>query len=230
MSDIYNYQENLHKIQSLVIERISHFKYSKQAKIPYKVHSLVESMNCRIIDFCESIDLLIKTNHIVPAILLIRSIIEVTAIIYRISYSVDKSIENNKLIVDFDDLIMNLNFGTRYGSDYKAINIITHIDKLNKKYNVISNFYNDLSEFVHPNWDGVQGSYTELNEDEINTLIIRVITTENPVFNWIEGCYNLCMEIYLEEVNKLMLDLPEFAKICESEIKNKINTLYPFDI
>jgi len=92
MNDIYDYKESLLEIQSLRTEFINHFEYSDKAKIPYKVHLLIESMNCRMIDFCESIDMLILNNHIVPAVSLIRSLFEMTAIINRISSGFDKNI------------------------------------------------------------------------------------------------------------------------------------------
>lgn len=217
--DINNYLENLKKVQSLKVERVSHFEYSEKAKIPYKVHSLVESLNCRMIDFCESIDSLIKTNHIIPAVSLIRSTFEVTAIIYRISSNVEKSVIDNKLTDNFDDLIMKLNFGTRYSNDYSAINIMTNIEKTDKAHYEFSRFYNELCEFVHPNWDGVLGSYSELNEIERNTLIFKTVTTQNQIYKWIEASFIISMDIYLMEANKLKLNIKNFAKICESELK-----------
>ena len=215
----YNYFDNLIKIQSLKVEQVRHFEYSKKAIIPYKVHSLVESLNCRMIDFCESIDLLVKTNHIIPAVSLIRSTYEVTAIIYRISSNVEKSVLDNKLTDNFDDLIMKLNFGTRYSNNYSAINIMTNIEKTDKAHFEFSRFYNELCEFVHPNWDGVLGSYSELNEIERNTLIFKTVTTQNQVYEWIEASFIICMDIYLMEANKLKSNIKEFAKICESELK-----------
>jgi len=221
MNDIYDYKESLLEIQSLRTEFINHFEYSDKAKIPYKVHLLIESMNCRMIDFCESIDMLILNNHIVPAVSLIRSLFEMTAIINRISSGIDKTIIQEKLIANFDDLMMKLCFGTRYESKYTATNILSQIEKLDKKYDGVLKFYNDLCEFVHPNSDGVIGSYSELKEEDNINLIHKAITTEHIIYPWIEKCYHLCMVIYFEDVKKIFIDLPKFALICEAEFEKK---------
>jgi hypothetical protein len=224
MNFTYDYKESLLEIQSLKTDLINHFEYSDRAKIPYKVHLLIESMNCRMIDFCESIDMLIMNNHVVPAVSLIRSLFEMTAIINRISSSIEKSIIQTKLIENFDDLMMKLCFGTRYESNYNATNILSQIEKLDKKHNGVLNFYNDLCEFVHPNSDGVIGSYSELKEKDNKNLIYKAITTEHIIYPWIEKCYHLCMVTYYENVKKIFTDLPEFALICEAELNKRQNT------
>lgn len=219
MNDFYYSEDILREIQSLRTEFVEHFKYSDKAKIPYKVHLLIESMNCRMIDFCESIDMLMMKNHIVPAVSLIRSLFEMTAIINRISLGIDRSLVQSKLIENFDDLMMNLCLGTRYESNYNATNILSQIEKLDKKYKGVLNFYNDLCEFVHPNRDGVIGSYSELNVRERKNLIYRAVTSEHIIFPWIEKCYQLCMVIYLDNIKKMKDDLPKFALICEAELR-----------
>ena len=225
MNFTYDYKESLLEIQSLKTDLINHFEYSDRAKIPYKVHLLIESMNCRMIDFCESIDMLIMNNHIVPAVSLIRSLFEMTAIINRISSSIDKSIIQEKLIENFDELMMKLCFGTRRDeSKYNATNILSQIEKLDKKYNGVLNFYNDLCEFVHPNSDGVIGSYSELKEKDNKNLIYKAITAEHIIYPWIEKCYHLSMVIYSENVKQIFHDLPKFALICEAELNKRPNT------
>lgn len=157
-------QTKIEEIRLLLNDRIEHFEYSRKAKIPFKIHSFIEVMNLRMLDFCESSYLLINSNHIIPSLTLIRALFENVAVTYRISSAIDKSLQSNKLTEDFDDLITKISLGTRYDSDVSAINIMTNIEKLDKKYNGINKFYEDLCEFVHPNWDGVEGSYSELYE------------------------------------------------------------------
>lgn len=219
--DTVNIQTKLDQIRSLQTDRILHFQYSKKAKIPFKVHSFLEIMNCRILDFCEGTDLLIRNNHIIPSLSLIRSLIENIATTYRAVTSIETSLESNKLNENFDELITKLIFGTRYEGETVAINIMTQIDKLDKEYNGIRKAYDSLSEFVHPNWDGVGGSYSDLNENEGFTTISKVITTEHPIYKLIETGFLLCMGIYLEFSHKITAYLPEFSSLCESEINQK---------
>jgi hypothetical protein len=208
-------------LRQLLTDRVEHFEYSNRAKIPFKVHSFIQVMNLRMIDFCEATDLLIKSNHITPSLTLIRSLFENAAIVYRISYEIDKSLNSNKLIENFDDLITKISFGTRYDSEVSAINIMTNLEKLDKEYNGIKKFYDSLCEFVHPNWDGVEGSYSMLNEKDRYTDINKVMTTKHPLFDFFESCFLLCMGVYLQFSKRISTNLPSFSILCESEIDKK---------
>lgn len=189
--------------------------------VPFKVHSFLEIMNLRMLDFCEATDLLLKSNNVIPALSTLRVLFENIAISNRISIAVSKSIESNKLQENFDDLISKINLGTRYNDDLPAINILTQIEKLAKKYPDIEKFYEALSEFVHPNWDGVQGSYSELIENQAKTEIRKIITNSHELMNWINSCFELCLSIHLDIYTTLLEQLPEFTKICETDINTK---------
>jgi len=214
-------QTKIEDIRLLLNDRVEHFEYSRKAKIPFKVHSFIEIMNLRMFDFCEASYLLINSNHIIPSLTLIRTLFENVAVTYRISSAIDKSLKSNKLTEDFDDLITKISLGTRYDSDVSAINIMTNIEKLDKKYNGMLKFYEDLCEFVHPNWDGVEGSYSELFENNRYTDIFKVFTIEHPLFKWFESCFLLCMSVYIDNSQDIKANLPSFTVLCESEIAKK---------
>jgi len=214
-------EEKLIELRSLETNTVQHFQYSNIAKLPFKVHSFIEIMNCRMIDFCDSANILITNNHIVPSLALIRSLFENIAIIYRIKLSVDKSLNLNMLADDFDDLLTKIIFGTRYGSEIEAINILTHLEKLDKDYNGIRKFYDELCEFVHPNCDGVQSSYSVIYENERKTEILKVLTYEHPLYLWIEDCFIMCMEIYLNISTDIKNNLTNFSFLCEAEIVSR---------
>jgi len=211
----------IEEIKQLLTYRVEHFEYSRRAKIPFKVHSFIEIMNLRMVDFSEATDLLINSNHIVPSLTLIRTLFENVAATYRISSAIDKSLKSNKLTEDFDDLITKISLGTRYESDVRAINIITNLEKLDKEHNGIKNFYDDLCEFVHPNWDGVQGSYSELNEINRYTDVFKVVTKEHSLFDFFETCFLICMGVYIDCSKSILTNLPSFSILCESEIDKK---------
>ena len=211
-------QLKIEEIKKLLSDRVEHFKYSRRAKIPFKVHSYIQTMNLRMADFYEATDLLINSNHIIPSLTLIRTIFENVASTYRISSAIDNSIKSNKLTEDFDDLITKISFGTRYESDVKAINIMTNLDQLDKEFNGIRKIYEDLCEFVHPNSDGVEGSYSELNEQNGYTDIFKVITKEHSVFDFFVTCSLICMDFYIECSKSILSNLPSFTILCETEL------------
>lgn len=179
-------------------------------------------MNLRMLDFCEATAMLLEKNHVIPALSTLRVIFENVAVSNRVSLAVKDTIKSGQLPENFDNLISKINFGTRYNDEYQAISILTQIKKLNKEYPVTEKFYDALSEFVHPNWDGLQGSYSELVESKNKTELRKIITNTHDLMNWIIACFDLCLVLHLEIHNKLLSQLPEFATICETDIKNKI--------
>jgi hypothetical protein len=220
-------QEKINEIRNLTNLEIYHFQFSKTAKIPFKVHSFIEIMNLRMLDFCESTNLLLETNHVIPALSTLRVIFENVAVSNRISLAIKNTIKSGQLPENFDELISKINFGTRYNDEYPAINILTQIEKLNKEYPITENFYEALSEFVHPNWDGVQGSYSELVENKKKTELRKIITNDHDLMNWINACFDLCLVLHLEIHKEILEKLPIFATICETEIIKKTLTNKP---
>lgn len=210
-------KSKIYELQSLKTDKIYHFQYSTKSNIPFKVHSFVEIMNCRMIDFCESTDLLLKKNHIIPALSLIRSQFENTAITFCVKNEVEISLKTNMLPENIDDKLTRLTLGAKNDTEPEPFNILTLIDKLDKKYPDIKKFYESLCEFVHPNWDGVQGSYSELNELTKTTSIFRVITHEHPIYKWIESCFILIMTLYVDFSKSINKNLIDFTQLCEQE-------------
>jgi len=47
-------QTKIEEIRLLFNDRVEHFEYSRNANIPFKVHSFIEIMNLRMLDFCVS--------------------------------------------------------------------------------------------------------------------------------------------------------------------------------
>ena len=219
MNDSEKINKMINELRMHLADRIEHFQYSRTAKIPFKVHSFIEIMNLRMFDFSESVQLLLKQNKVIPAIPLIRSLFENVAITNRIVNAVDSSLLNKKLTNDFDDLITKIKFGTRYNDEIVSINVLTQIDKLDKQFNGLRKCYDDLCEFTHPNWDGVEGSYSELDEVNHCTYIQKIITKEHPLTNIFQTCFLLIISIFSGYSEWLRNNLQEFAELCESEIK-----------
>lgn len=216
-------QQKIEQIRNLTNLEIYHFQFSKTAKIPFKLHSFIEIMNLRMLDFCESTEILLETNHVIPALSTLRAVFENVAVSNRILIAVKNSVQSKGLQENFNNLISKINFGTRYSDEIPAINILTQIEKLNKQYPGIQDFYDALSELVHPNWDGVQGNYSELNEIQNKTEIKKIITKSHELIKWIDTCFDLCLSIYLEIHNTLLENLPDFAQICENDINKRHN-------
>ncbi len=221
MDELEEVEKIIKKMKIQLTNKIDHFHYSKVAKIPLKVHSFIEIMNLRMIDFSDSVQILLRDNKIVPAIPLIRSLMENVAITDRVVEAVKSSLSENKLVCDFDDLMTKIKLGTRYSKDIVSISILTQIDKLDKRVKGVRKYYDCLCEFTHPNWDGVEGSYSELDEINRCTYVQKVISKEHPLMNFFQSCFLLIINVFLGLFEWLKKKLPEFTKLCELDLLKK---------
>jgi len=174
-----------------------------------------------MLDFSEAAQLLLKQDKVVPAIPLVRSLFENVAITNSVVNAVESSLSNNKLTNDFDDLITKIKFGTRYSDEIVSINVLTQIDKLDKQFNGLRKYYDALCEFTHQNWDGVEGSYSELDEVNCCTYIQKVITTEHSLTDFFQTCFLLIISIFSGSAEWLRNNLQKFSELCESDIKKR---------
>ena len=106
------------------------------------------------------------------------------ALTYELAQIVNSSREDQSIAENLDDSLMCLQFanrfdkGNRYVSeehyesfkDYKAKNILTFVQKVEKAFPQTKDFYSTICEFVHPNGDGVGGSYSKLEEETDTTF------------------------------------------------------------
>ena len=218
MSNSEQIDNMIHEMKMHQVDKIGHFQYSRIASIPFKVHSFIEIMNLRMIDFSESAQILLKNDKVVPAASLIRSLFENAAITNRIAIAVEESLKNKKLTDDFDNLITRIKFGTRYDDEIVSINVLTQIDKLDKQFNGFRKFYDSLCEYTHPNWDGVEGSYSELDEKNRCTHLSKIITTEHAMTEYFKSCFLFVIIIFSGSAEWVRNKLQSFTELCESEI------------
>jgi hypothetical protein len=146
---------NLKIIEGQLKTQISPRDVTLLSKIPFKILIIKEIFLHRTFDFAVSSRLLFENMRIVPAILLVRSIMETNAIIYRINDLSMNAIKSHDP-KDLDDEAMIVLCGTRDPEEleFKSKNILGYIEKIQKSYPDYKYIYETLSEFVHPNHDG----------------------------------------------------------------------------
>lgn len=115
-----------------------------------------------------------NTGNLLTAVTMARSLIEIGAIVRHLTDSI-KTAATEKDLDAVDKAVMNVGFGMRIkdlyegeagSGDYKAQNILTIIDKMDKKMFQdgeprLRKTYDFLSEFVHPNSFGILGLYSD---------------------------------------------------------------------
>lgn len=221
-----NYNKILQSIQINVAgmkialpKEISVGTFSITAKIPFKVHSLREALYHRVSNLSDvTLNLLLKSEY-VPSLILIRSIMECTAVMFYLDKFVRKCISDNK-IGDFDDRVMKLIFGSKDGTtSLQAMNILTIIDHWNKDTPIIRQIYDDLSEFAHPNWSGVDGSYVKIDKKRLIARFKKITDKNSKPYELALVAFDSSIRSFIYFYDGIAEFLKKFAELCEAEIK-----------
>lgn len=157
-------EESISALEKSLTYEIVGKEISSITKLPFKVISLVHSLHHRAIDLAKnSYQLYINEDYLASAIL-IRSLMETTALTYLVKKRVLQTVESEN-IDHIDDFIMNSSFGGKTeDSPLTCPHIMKAVNHTNKKYEKYREMYAWLSEFVHPNWMGTTGLYSKINE------------------------------------------------------------------
>lgn len=214
--------KNLRILEGKLKTQISPREVTLLSKIPYKILSIREIYLHRTFDFAVSSKLLFDNRRIVPAILLVRSIMETNAIIYRINvlslYTIKTKDPNN-----LDNEAMVVLCGTKDPEEleYKSKNILGYIEKIQKSYSDYKYIYDTLSEFVHPNHDGCLGAYGQVDDKAKITYLGFDMKYNHFIHFETVRFLLLNLELFLEEYSKNEKLLPELIKVCDDDLRKQ---------
>lgn len=139
-------------------------------KATYRSIVLRELVCWRFTDLLAQAAHLIRSQHILGARILIRSAIETLAILIYLNQRTKAVLKGTTSFFDFANMTSRLMLGSRNATTrHEAINILSVLEKCEKRYPGIVKVYGDLSESAHPNYDGVTAGYSEINEKEYKT-------------------------------------------------------------
>ena len=192
---------------------------STTSKLPFKALSIREVIIHRVSELSESACYLFEAKKHVSAFIIIRSLMETVAILYWLNDRI-KKVNKTKHIGNIDHFFMRLFFGCR--DDEKLpdpYNVLKAIDKINENFNGFRKMYDDLSEFAHPNWAGLAGSYSEL--DKKNFKVSFGSRTEDIPLSFGLAPLTASLHIFKHYYNESGDLMPEFITICESELDTK---------
>lgn len=149
------------------------------------------------------------------AILLTRGVVECVAALWFLSDLVKKGIAAETSAV-IDEKLMKLVTGHRNDTEFpQSFNVLTFIDKFDKRIAGFRESYDVLSEFAHPNWSGVYGIYCRQDNDKtVVTLGRKLELTDIP------GTFGLrtfvaSLRAFEIVYNDLSDRLPTFIAECE---------------
>lgn len=207
--------------KGVLARSISMRAFSTKAKIPHKVHSIREVFGHRIINLSEVAYDLLQKVEIVPALIIIRSILESVAVLYFVKQKIERCINNNS-IGNFDDKVMRILFGSRDDTtSLKAIHILNTFDEWNKETPYIRQMYYDLCEFTHPNYSGSEGSYAKIDKDKLQVHYEKNTQKDSYPYNIAISSLEVSLEHFVIFYDNIIDLLKDFAKLCEREIEEE---------
>ncbi|MGY4370563.1 hypothetical protein ACVW1A_006628 [Bradyrhizobium sp. LB1.3] len=136
-----------------------------RSKIAWKIETFAEAVLYRIVALAEGTAHSWNAAMPLPAFLSIRALVETVALLVDFQIRVSQLLEARDL-KGLDELTMNRIFSSRDEEwlkqfpEFKTVNVLTHIEKLDKLLPGALNHYNRLSERCHPNSLGHHQMYT----------------------------------------------------------------------
>ena len=175
--------------------------FTLNSKLPWKATLFRELLLHRFSDFVDVAVELYDTNRIIPAFVITRAIMENTAILYSLHSKTESFIEARDEKV-FDEFLMKGMFGSRNrASLLESYNVLTAIDRIDKVYEGTRKAYDNLSEFTHPNYDGVLGAYALIDQEKHITHLGKHHPSVPIEIGLIP--LDICLEIFSDYYNSL---------------------------
>lgn len=142
----------------------------------YKWKSLYRVWMLRELAFWREYDLMVqshalhKQGHGLGARILLRSGFETFATLTYLNLLMQQVLDGTLEFHRFCEKTTVLLLGSRNNKGMpSAINIVTVLEKSEKRYPGLTDLYADLSESAHPNYEGLMGGYSSTNHDEYET-------------------------------------------------------------
>ena len=201
----YEYLAELRAKLPVELRKDSLTQYSK---IPFKASSLHGLLGHRTWHLGTAALMLFQQNHRLAGIIVTRSILETVAVAYALQRRIQKYLHSAS-DQSLDSYLMKLLIASGApDAKHPAMNISGLVNSLDKRITGFKTSYNELSEFVHPNWSGTLGSFGSIDE---STDALFYGASNDPVDDGVglgalAGSVGVFSEIYSELI-PLLVDL-----------------------
>jgi hypothetical protein len=203
---------NLARWQASLMDSIAVAGLQKRCPIAYKWKAPFRCWIMREATLWRATDLLIQSyslhrqGHGLGARILLRSGFETLATLIYLNQLIQHVLDNELDFHVFGKKTSVLLLGSRDGStNHKSLNIVTILQKCDKRYPGLAGVYGFLSESAHPNYQGLVSGYSKIDHDAYET---------NFWNRWMQdyggthlASMDLCMETFHHEYNDVWADL-----------------------
>jgi hypothetical protein len=152
-------RDNVEVLASSLSARIDPRAVGGESLMPFKVLVRREALAWRFVDLSRGAVVNYKEKNLASTAVLTRAALETTAALYHLHARV-KSVVDSGAVGDIGTYLKRVLLGNKtMGNRRDPINVMTFVQKLDKKYDGVLHQYDELCEFAHPNWAGTLGLY-----------------------------------------------------------------------
>lgn len=191
-------------------------------KAPFRAWVLREAVFWRLHDLLAQSYVLHQQGHGLGARILLRSGFETLAVLIYLSQLMQQVLDGKLSFHLFSDKTTTLLLGSRNNEQMpRSLNIVTVLEKCDKRYPGLMALYADLSESAHPNYEGLCMGYSKTDHDEYETRFSNR-WAELYAERHIESM-DLCMVTFHHEYNDvwpaLMEELESWIEANDAELE-----------
>ena len=134
-----------------------------KSKAPFQLLSTREALIWRTEELARNACDAMDRDDLAVAAILTRAVTESAALAWKLMEVLDT--RHQQTTEQLNEILMRLLIGSRIWDDFpQAVQILTSIDRMDKRIPGVRSGYDNLSEIAHPNWRGVFGLYSRTDE------------------------------------------------------------------
>jgi hypothetical protein len=146
-----------------------------RSKMPFKVLCCRAGLIWRIEELGRCALDAHEKGDVIAAMLLARSLTETACALWYLKELIERQLAEGAQ-PDLDDVLMRLLMGHKGDPGFpEAVNVLTFINKADKRFSGILEAYNHMSESAHPNFWGSSGAFSAVDEEKLVTQFGRGI-------------------------------------------------------
>jgi hypothetical protein len=138
---------------------------SLKSMLPFKATSIRELLVHRMSELASTAIFHLESGAVVPGAILTRSAVETVAVLFCLNQALEQFLDSPDL-AKINSFLMSSLVGARWDDHpVQSISVLTLIDKVTKTIPAFRASYDNLSEYAHPNWSGLLGSYGRIDKE-----------------------------------------------------------------
>lgn len=174
-------------------------------KAPMRCWILRETVARRSLELLQHSTQLEIDGNFLASRILARSTVETLSVLVYSNYSMCQVASGALDFQSFSRRTVGLLAGSRNGvTPHNAVGVLTMVDRLDKDFSGLRKIYDDLSEYAHPNYEGLTSAYSQLKRSE--DRIVFFPSMRPPVGDTVQFIIAICSNILIEHYNNRFVD------------------------